>query len=93
MRIGWRRIQPITIEQIDQAEENLIQRRVTHLDQLADKLREDRVRRIIEPMLSGTTLGEVPDDDRQYLAWPFGASTGNPCWVIRFTMTSLPTWC
>ncbi len=58
---------PIGIELIDQAKENLILRRVTHLDQLADKLREERVRRVIEPMLAGTALGEVPEDDRQYL--------------------------
>jgi hypothetical protein len=35
--------------------------------QLADKLREARVRRVIEPMLAGTALGEVAEDDRQYL--------------------------
>jgi hypothetical protein len=64
---GRDRSQPITVASIDQAKENLIQRRVTHLDQLADKLREGRVRRIIEPMLAGTALGEVPEDDRQYL--------------------------
>jgi hypothetical protein len=52
---------------IDQAKENLILRRVTHLDQLAHKLREPRVRRVIEPMLAGTALGEVAEDDRQYL--------------------------
>ena len=52
---------------IEQAKENLILRRVTHLDQLADKLREERVRRVIEPMLAGTAPGEVPEDDRQYL--------------------------
>ncbi|WP_240905612.1 hypothetical protein [Thiorhodococcus mannitoliphagus] len=34
---------------------------------LADKLREARVRRVIEPMLAGTALGEVPIDDRDYL--------------------------
>ena len=66
-REGRDRNQPITLERIDQAKENLILRRVTHLDQLADKLREARVRRIIEPMLAGTLLGEVPEDDRQYL--------------------------
>jgi hypothetical protein len=42
-------------------------RRVTHLDQLADKLREARVRRVIEPMLAGTALGEVAIDDIEYL--------------------------
>jgi hypothetical protein len=67
MREGRDRSRPITVELIEQAKENLILRRVTHLDQLADKLREARVRRVIEPMLAGATLGEVPEDDRQYL--------------------------
>ncbi len=64
---GRDRRRPITGERIEQAKENLILRRVTHLDQLADKLREARVRRVIEPMLAGMTMGEVPEDDRQYL--------------------------
>lgn len=67
MREGRDRSRPITVAMIEQAKANLILWRVTHLDQLADKLREDRVRRMIEPMLAGTTLGEVPEDDRQYL--------------------------
>ena len=66
-RDGRDRTRPITLERIEQAKEALILRRVTHLDQLADKLREDRVRRVIEPMLAGTALGDVPEDDRQYL--------------------------
>ena len=64
---GRDRSHPIGVGLIDQAKENLILRRVTHLDQLADKLREPRVRRVIEPMLAGTALGEVAEDDRQYL--------------------------
>ncbi len=67
MPAGRERTRPIDIAMIDQAKENLILRRVTHLDQLADKLREERVRRVIEPMLAGTALGEVPEDDIQYL--------------------------
>ena len=67
MRDGRDRSRSITVDRIEQAKENLILRRVTHLDQLADKLDEERVRRIIEPMLAGTALGEVPEDDRQYL--------------------------
>jgi type II secretory pathway predicted ATPase ExeA len=67
MKAGRDRSQPMTVERIEQAKENLILRRVTHLDQLADKLREERVRRVIEPMLAGAALGEVPEDDRQYL--------------------------
>ncbi len=64
---GRDRGRPIGAEVIDQAKEYLIVERVTHLDQLADKLREPRVRRVIEPMLAGTALGEVPTDDRDYL--------------------------
>ena len=64
---GRDRSRPIDVDLIDQAKETLILNRVTHLDQLADKLREERVRRVIEPMLAGTTLDAVPEDDIQYL--------------------------
>ena len=64
---GRDRRRPISVELIDQAKEAMILERVTHLDQLAHKLREPRVRRVIEPMLAGTALGDVPDDDIQYL--------------------------
>ena len=64
---GRDRSLPITADLIDQAKERLIVNRVTHLDQLADKLREERVRRVIEPMLAGTLMENVPEDDRQYL--------------------------
>ena len=67
IREGRDHSRPITLAMIEQAKEHLILRRVTHLDQLADKLREDRVRRVIEPILAGTALGEVAEDDRQYL--------------------------
>ena len=43
----------IVVADIAEAEEKLILRRETHLDQLADKLQEDRVRRVVEPLLSG----------------------------------------
>jgi hypothetical protein len=67
IRAGRDRRQPITVERIDQAKENLILRRVTHLDQLAHKLQEARVRRVIEPMLAGRSMGDVPNDDIEYL--------------------------
>ena len=41
---------------IIQARENLIERRETHLDQLVDKLGEERVRSVIEPVLSGKAM-------------------------------------
>lgn len=59
---------PITNEMIEQAKENLILRRETHLDQLADKLREERVRRVIEPIVCGTSKPhDLPDDDIFYV--------------------------
>ncbi|MCF8167251.1 MAG: AAA-like domain-containing protein [Rhodoferax sp.] len=61
------RTQSVTVEQMRQARESLILRRDTHLDQLADKLREPRVRRVVEPLLAGAPGAEdLPDDDIQY---------------------------
>ncbi len=52
-----------TIEEADvyAAREELILSRRTHLDQLAHKLEEERVRRVVEPILSG---GEAQHDGR-----------------------------
>ena len=49
------------------AREELILRRDTHLDQLADKLREPRVKRVIEPLVSGGQPGAYQADDVQYV--------------------------
>ena len=57
----------ITPEHIFQAKEVLIARQDTHLDSLAERLREPRVKAIIEPMLAGLALGDTSNDDRQYL--------------------------
>ncbi len=67
MPAGRDRSRPIDRDLIEAAKEYLIVNRVTHLDQLAHKLREGRVRRIIEPMLAGTALPEVNEDDRDYV--------------------------
>jgi hypothetical protein len=61
------RTQPVTAGDIRRAKEILIQRQDTHLDSLAERLREPRVRRIIEPMIAGTTLPDLPEDDRRYV--------------------------
>ncbi len=68
MEAGQDRKRPITAELVEQAKENLILRRETHLDQLADKLQEERVRRVIEPLLAGYRLAEgFRQDDVDYL--------------------------
>ena len=61
------RTQPVTVSTIDAAKEILIQRRDTHLDSLAERLRESRIRAIIEPMLAGESMGSIPDEDRQFV--------------------------
>jgi hypothetical protein len=68
MQQGRERTRPITSEMIYEAKENLILRRETHLDQLADKLKEERVRRVVAPILQGTELGgRASDNDLQYV--------------------------
>ncbi|WP_242032765.1 ATP-binding protein [Oscillatoria sp. FACHB-1406] len=57
----------ITKFHILEAKEILIARQDTHLDSLAERLRERRVKAIIEPILSGQALGDTSNDDRQYL--------------------------
>ena len=54
---GRDRSKPIEFALMRKAREALILRNDTHLDQLTDKLREPRVRAVIEPML----LGELPN--------------------------------
>lgn len=62
------RSQPITLEQYRAARERLIYSRATHLDQLADKLKEPRVHSVISALLAGkTTADTLPQDDVQYV--------------------------
>ncbi|MBL8233428.1 MAG: hypothetical protein JNL98_33335 [Bryobacterales bacterium] len=64
------RAKPISTDVINEAREKLILDRVTHLDQLADKLKEPRVRRVIQPILNGDERFDSSfseDDDLQYV--------------------------
>jgi hypothetical protein len=56
----------ITGAKVDEAREILIRRQDTHLDSLIERLREARVQSIIEPMLAGEALGDVPEDDLRF---------------------------
>jgi hypothetical protein len=56
----------INLERMRDAREALILRNDTHLDQLSDKLREPRVRAVIEPMLMGER-SEANEADEQYV--------------------------
>ena len=60
-KAGRDRSRTIEVDDIYAAREELILSRRTHLDQLAHKLEEARVRRVVEPLLSG---GEVQHQAR-----------------------------
>jgi hypothetical protein len=58
----------ITATHVDAAKETLILERRTHIDSLVARLREDRVRRVIAPMLTGGRAShDVLDDDFAYV--------------------------
>ena len=64
---GRDRSRSIDVAAIWAAREQLIRRRETHLDQLADKLKEERVRRVVEPLLSGGEQRHFADRDVEYV--------------------------
>ncbi|MBO0801661.1 MAG: hypothetical protein J2P25_01095 [Nocardiopsaceae bacterium] len=61
--------EPITAAHVDTAKERLILERATHIQYLADRLAEPRVKRVIEPLLAGDFVDSDAtfDDDLQYL--------------------------
>jgi len=57
----------ITIDIVKEARVQLILRRDTHLDSLVDKLKEDRVKRIVQAIINGDNLPvDIFDDDILY---------------------------
>ncbi len=62
------RSQPITKDVIERAKDVLILRRDTHIDQLVHKLKEPRVRHIIDAIIMGEDIPQdFPIDDIQYV--------------------------
>ncbi|GDX81923.1 hypothetical protein LBMAG42_37340 [Deltaproteobacteria bacterium] len=61
------RTEAVTVAHINDAKETLVRRRDTHLQSLASRLREDRVRRIIQPLMAGEPLPAVSEDDLAYV--------------------------
>ena len=58
--------EPITADDVETAKETIIRRRDTHVDSLMDRLREPRVRRVMEPVLLGNPLVETSVNDEDY---------------------------
>ncbi len=61
---GWRG--PVDVPQIDAAKERIILQWGTHFDSLMARLREDRVRGVIEPILAGNAVTSADWEDQQY---------------------------
>ncbi|MFW5739499.1 MAG: AAA family ATPase [Myxococcota bacterium] len=58
----------VMTDHVESAKETIIQERRTHIDSLLARLREDRVRKILEPMLAGSRVGhDVLNDDFAYV--------------------------
>jgi hypothetical protein len=58
---------PVTAQHVESARDTIIVERRSHIDSLVARLREPRVRRIVEPMLAGTALpADALDDDLSY---------------------------
>ena len=107
-KAGRDRTRAVSADDVAEAREQLIVRRVTHLDQLADKLREDRVRRVVEPMLSGADEHAFSNRDVEYvrdlglIARDKPVRIANPIyaevlprelgWVLQETLDLNTTW-
>jgi hypothetical protein len=59
--------QPVTAELVAKAVHIIILRRDTHIDSLLERLKEERVRKIIEPIIMGESLFDRTSDDFQYV--------------------------
>ena len=58
----------ITLEMVSEAKEQLIARRDTHLDSLIDKLKEERVKKIVQAIINGDSIiTDVLNEDIMYV--------------------------
>ncbi len=62
---GNRFSETVTVEDVEAAKEAIIRRRDTHVDSLMERMREPRVRRIVEPLISGDR-SDVTYNDEDY---------------------------
>jgi hypothetical protein len=59
--------QAISLAWLNKAKNDLIKSRATHIDNLAERLRQPRVRKVIEPILTGNAEVILRDDDPDVL--------------------------
>jgi hypothetical protein len=59
--------QPVTAGLVAKAVQTIILRRDTHIDSLLERLKEERVRKVIEPIIIGESPFDRQSDDFQYV--------------------------
>jgi hypothetical protein len=59
--------QAVTAELVEKAIQNIILRRDTHIDSLLERLKEERIRKVIEPIITGEDVFDRLSDDLQYV--------------------------
>jgi hypothetical protein len=65
---GRRYGEPITTEDVETAKETIIRQQGTHIDSLMERLREPRVRRVVEPVILGEDRQvSITDEDHRYV--------------------------
>ena len=60
---GFRYDEPITAEDVEVAKESIIRARGTHVDSLMERLKEERVRKVVEPVILGLERGAAANDE------------------------------
>ncbi|MDR1299659.1 MAG: AAA-like domain-containing protein [Oscillospiraceae bacterium] len=66
-QLGGDYARPVTAEMAETAIQTIILRRDTHIDSLLERLKEERVRRVIEPIIMGGYIEDRLSDDYQYV--------------------------
>jgi len=69
------KVDTIHAAHVDQAKELLIKSRATHIDSLGQRLREARVRRVVQPILTGASDPLMADDDAFVFCMDLGLVT------------------
>jgi len=67
--------QPVGVTQVEEARELLIQGRAVHLDSLAERLRDPRIRRIVQTIMTGESDPTLTEGDDFRLALDLGLVT------------------
>ena len=74
--------EPVTAEDVETAKETIIRARGTHVDSLMERLKEPRVRRVVEPVILGKERGTPTNDDDYRYALDLGLLRENEYHVL-----------